>query len=444
MSEQGTPLPGGHPRSGSSVPGPAPWASRAEAVLSEPALGRSAPRQAEPGAFEPGRSAAGASAAGAPASGRSVAGPGGDPARGGPSGGSRRGAGDPVKALLHRHRELCERAVDPLEIAAGLEAHGLTDRSAARYRHRDVFSLAEELYARVPRGDDDARPLPAAGSEPDTAWNGRAALPYLLPGALGALTAAGLATTGGPLRAAIGAAGAAGLAVALTVCLRRGPLRAGRTARGTRAWTGFLLAYALFGDGLLVRLLAGGPDRPGPPDTAPLLGLALAVAPAAWCAHLFAVRARGRLATSRGVADFAAGARPLLLGVVALHGAVLTGLLALVGAAVDEASLSGAALALGTLLFLARLLAVHGFPRAAAAGLLAAAAIEALAPAAVLAGRLPGCDALARPVRAVVDTWGAAAVPTLACAAAALALLAYATAVLARASAHAGGAATTT
>ncbi|MEY2275675.1 hypothetical protein AB8A24_42770, partial [Streptomyces sp. BF23-19] len=62
----------------------------------------------------------------------------------------RKAAGDPVKALLHRHRELCERAVDPLEIAAGLEAHGITDRTAARFRHRDVFSLAEELYARSP------------------------------------------------------------------------------------------------------------------------------------------------------------------------------------------------------------------------------------------------------------------------------------------------------
>ncbi|MCQ9130965.1 hypothetical protein KMS84_09125, partial [Streptomyces sp. IBSBF 2807] len=72
----------------------------------------------------------------------------------------RRGAGDPVKALMHRHRELCERAVDPLEIAAGLEAHGVTDRTAARFRHRDVFSLAEEMYARVPR-DGDAPP-PAA------------------------------------------------------------------------------------------------------------------------------------------------------------------------------------------------------------------------------------------------------------------------------------------
>lgn len=73
----------------------------------------------------------------------------------------RRGAADPVKALMHRHRDLCERAVDPLEIAAGLEAHGVTDRTAARFRHRDVFSLAEEMYARVSRdGEPAQRPAP--------------------------------------------------------------------------------------------------------------------------------------------------------------------------------------------------------------------------------------------------------------------------------------------
>ncbi|MDX6763439.1 hypothetical protein SIN09_29560, partial [Streptomyces sp. F8] len=79
----------------------------------------------------------------------------------------RRAAGDPVKALLHRHRTLCERAVDPLEIAAGLEAHGITDRTAARFRHRDVFSLAEELYARSPRTEAPAAapaPVPAGPS----------------------------------------------------------------------------------------------------------------------------------------------------------------------------------------------------------------------------------------------------------------------------------------
>ncbi|MEH6379894.1 hypothetical protein V7793_37005, partial [Streptomyces sp. KLMMK] len=58
---------------------------------------------------------------------------------------------DPVKALLHRHHGLCARAVDPLEIAAVLEDGGLTDRAAAECRHRDVFSLADELYARAGR-----------------------------------------------------------------------------------------------------------------------------------------------------------------------------------------------------------------------------------------------------------------------------------------------------
>ncbi|MCZ0974890.1 hypothetical protein O1L55_33685 [Streptomyces albulus] len=72
--------------------------------------------------------------------------------------------------MMHRHRALCERAVDPLEIAAGLEAHGVTDRAAARFRHRDVFSLAEELYARIPRADEPVRrpaPGPTAEREPD-------------------------------------------------------------------------------------------------------------------------------------------------------------------------------------------------------------------------------------------------------------------------------------
>ncbi|MEK8172509.1 hypothetical protein NKH77_34715 [Streptomyces sp. M19] len=50
----------------------------------------------------------------------------------------------------------------PLEIAAGLEAHGMTGQAAARFRHRDVFSLAEELYARVPRAADTVPSTAAA------------------------------------------------------------------------------------------------------------------------------------------------------------------------------------------------------------------------------------------------------------------------------------------
>ncbi|MBI0384859.1 hypothetical protein JBE27_53530, partial [Streptomyces albiflaviniger] len=95
----------------------------------------------------------------------------------------RRGPADPVRALMHRHHDLCARAVDPLEIAAGLEAHGVTDRTAARFRHRDVFSLAEELYARVPRAEEPAPPAaPAPGRAPGVRMT-LAAL-WLLPGAL--------------------------------------------------------------------------------------------------------------------------------------------------------------------------------------------------------------------------------------------------------------------
>jgi hypothetical protein len=66
---------------------------------------------------------------------------------------------DPVRLLVRRHRALCLDAAGPLEIAAGLEAAGLTDRGAAPYRHPDVFSLAEELHRRVP-------PLPIQSAPP--------------------------------------------------------------------------------------------------------------------------------------------------------------------------------------------------------------------------------------------------------------------------------------
>lgn len=367
----------------------------------------------------------------------------------------RRRAVDPVKALMHRHRELCERAVDPLEIAAGLEAHGVTDRAAGRFRHRDVFALAEEMYARVPRDgvDDGAHPdappqrgvrtgIPGA----PTGW----ALYALLPGAVCAAGLAGLALTEGTARLVAGTVGALAVTVALRVALRRGPLRAaGHPVPATRAWTCWLLAYALLGDGVLRGVVAGGPDGPGDlwdPALAPLLGLALAVAPAVWCARLFAVRAGARVTASRGLDEFASAVRPLLLGVVALFLAALGTLLAasdaLVGAgeghpAEGAPALLGAA-ALGALLLLARLLGAYGFMRAPALLLGAAGACEAAALATVFASRLPHGDPLAVPVTAAVDAWGPGVVPATACGAAALALLVHAARTLTLASAHAG------
>lgn len=380
---------------------------------------------------------------------------------------ARRGSGDPVKVLMRRHRRLCEQAVDPLEIVAGLEAHGVTDRAAARYRHRDVFALAEEMYARVPRGEDDGRRgTSGAGtdvrgeSEVPPGW----ALFTLLPGAVCAAAVAGLGLTAGGTRPAVAVGGALAVALALRITLRTGPLRAGaRPTSATRAWACWLIAYALLGDGLLRGAVAGGPDEPGDlwePATTAVLGLALAVAPAAWCARLFAVRANARLRTSRGLDDFTASVRPLLLGVVTLFLAALGASLAAADAVADvtaaaigtprgtpsgtpsgapggASALAGTG-ALGALLLLARLLGVYGFRRAPALLLGTAGACEVAALVTVFAGRLPGCGAAAAPVTAAVDTWGPGVVPAAVCGAAALALLIHAARTLTLASAHAG------
>ncbi|MGW1812518.1 hypothetical protein ACWCQM_02900 [Streptomyces sp. NPDC002125] len=360
---------------------------------------------------------------------------------------ARRGTADPVKVLMHRHRDLCERAVDPLEIAAGLEAHGLTDRAAARYRHRDVFSLAEELYARVPgsgRAAPGARgpePRPESGTEARAAWT----LTALLPGAACLATTGALRATegllGGEARCAVTALGALLVVLGLRLCLRGGPLRAPEGTGGITLYVCCLLGYVVYGDDLLTQVISGGPDGNWTAAPAPLLGLALALAPAAWCAHLFAAHARSRLAGSHALSEFGAGVRPLLFGVLALFLCALAALLLLAGLGhpgEDGAPMVTAApLALGALLFLARLLAVHGFPEPAATGLAAACAVEVAAPFLVLAGRLPGLDPVARPVEAVVAAAGPGGVPALACGAAALGLLIHASVTLTRASAHA-------
>ncbi|MEU6325139.1 hypothetical protein [Streptomyces sp. NPDC047009] len=361
--------------------------------------------------------------------------PAGSALRAGRPAGRRAGA-DPVKALMHRHRDLCERAVDPLEIAAGLEAHGLTDRAAARYRHRDVFSLAEEMYARVPRGGDRPPPRTGPGEAPreHRAW----AVLALLPGALCTATVIGLRFTEGGVRLAVAAGGALAVVFGLRAALARGPLHAPAhvTSGGARAATYWLVLYALLGDGLLGTALDGGPHGTWPPATGPVLALILACGPAAWCARLFAVRAGRRLRASRGLAEFASSVTPLLLGVFGLFLCALGALLALCGALLGEPAAYAGAGALGGLLLLARLLIARGFVRGPAFVLGIAAIVEAAALATVFAARLPGCSVLDAPVRHLADAWGADAVPALVCAPAALALLIHAIRTLTRASAH--------
>ncbi|MEV0239088.1 hypothetical protein AB0I06_03975 [Streptomyces sp. NPDC050674] len=374
-----------------------------------------------------------------------------EPAAGRKASTPRRGAADPVKALMHRHRELCERAVDPLEIAAGLEAHGITDRTAARFRHRDVFSLAEEMYARVSPDGDTPPPAPPAAPRVRADW----ALLTLLPGALCAAAVTAMHLTHGRTRLFAAAAGVLAVVLALRAALRRGPLsrtdadrpgpRPGATDGRTAPWTLWLVTYSLLGNGLLPNALSGGPDvlpdgttdGPWPLTVAPVLALALACAPAAWTAYLFSTRARRRLAASRGLEDFAAAVRPLLLGAIALFLGALTVLLTLCATVLDEPAAYAEVLTLGALLFLARLLTTYGFTYAPAVVLTAAATAEAAALASVFASRLPGLGLLATPADTLVTTWGTGSVPTLACGAAALALLVHTTRKLTRASAHA-------
>ncbi|NEA91930.1 hypothetical protein G3I22_06190, partial [Actinospica acidiphila] len=169
---------------------------------------------------------------------------------------------------------------------------------------------------------------------------------------------------------------------------------------------------------------------------APLLALTLAVAPATWTAGLFLTRARRKLAASRGLEDFAASVRPVLLGAVALFLGALAALVALCAPFLDAGPASPAVLALGVLLFVARLLTVHGFTHAPRVILMLTAVAQVLAPATVFAARLPGCAALGAPVEALTAVWGPSAVPVLTCGAGALTLLVHASRTLARASAH--------
>ncbi|MBT2415060.1 hypothetical protein J7I94_31735 [Streptomyces sp. ISL-12] len=375
---------------------------------------------------------------------------------------------DPVKALMRRHQELCERAVDPLEIAAGLEAHGVTDRTAARFRHRDVFALAEEMYARVPRDGDRPGSFPDladAASPPSSAGSSRApcssgsanpagaSAPHpgigwfaltLLPGALGAATVAGLRLTHGQPRLVTAAVGALAVALAVRVLLRRERLP-GTENHHSGVWAHCLVGYALLGDGLLGAVLGGGPDGlptgtadgPWPVTVAPVLALVLACAPALWCTRLFAVHARRRLETSRGLEEFAASVRPLLFGVFALFLGALSALLALTGAVLDQPAAYAQGLTLGALLLLARLLTAHGSAYAPALVLTAAATAELTALASLFASRLPGCEVLAVPVEKLVTAWGSGSVPTSACGIAALVLLPHTVRRLTKASAHA-------
>ncbi len=363
-----------------------------------------------------------------------------DPAKAGRRVRATAGPADPVRELMHRHRELCERAVDPLEIAAGLEASGVTDRTAARFRHRDVFSLAEELFARVPRAESKgavaAPDFRTVARPPYGTWRricrlavavSLVLLPAVLTGAALALFELTAVRSDGLPAAAFLVAAAVAVVASVRLALRR-------VVRAAPSLPATLVACWLSGSAVLTGTSADGPagastDVAGSGLAVPL-SLACALAPAAWCARWFAARARRKLAGSRSLDEFAAGMWPLLTGAVVLFAVAVLGVHALVGRTVgvlvqrgDGAALltSGAlsTSALGVLLFIALLLTAHGFRRAASAGLGAACLLELLAL------------GLGTAVHS-----GPGTAQALACGCAAAGLLAYAYRVLTGASAH--------
>src|SRR5690242_11514443 len=67
----------------------------------------------------------------------------------------------PLDELAERMHEVCASAVDSLEIAAAIEADGLSDQGVSRiYGYTNVFELADELYRRVPRQPVEPEPQP--------------------------------------------------------------------------------------------------------------------------------------------------------------------------------------------------------------------------------------------------------------------------------------------
>ncbi|WP_344633633.1 hypothetical protein [Streptomyces glaucosporus] len=70
-------------------------------------------------------------------------------------------AADPLDELAEETAEVCAAAVHPDEIAAHLEAQGLTNEQIQRrYGRSDTFEAAAELYARVPRAFPEPPPAP--------------------------------------------------------------------------------------------------------------------------------------------------------------------------------------------------------------------------------------------------------------------------------------------
>ena len=207
---------------------------------------------------------------------------------------------DPIHELRERHLALLEAAVHPLEIAAELEAAGIGPGTAGRYRHPDVFSLADELHARVPR-----RPAALRVPPPESPWRRRApqaclvALLYLLP----PLALWSARQTGGAGRSpGVDATVVTMIALVAAATSGREHPFAGR------------LGYAFGMAALLGLVLVGGGF-----DAVMAAALAAGTGAAEWCARWFRHIGWGHLDAAHSQSEFRERMRPVLPVAVGLH-----------------------------------------------------------------------------------------------------------------------------
>jgi hypothetical protein len=155
------------------------------------------------------------------------------PARSGADLVENRRCGGAIPQLTREHDELCTQAVDPLEIAAGLEAAGVNDRAARRdYAAGNVFELAQRMFALVPRRPADLPRLDDPWRAPARRHLLRGVL-YALPGLLFLAALQSLRPAPAGLALLLGAsvaANAASQALSLLghLLIGRGDLRAAR------------------------------------------------------------------------------------------------------------------------------------------------------------------------------------------------------------------------
>ncbi|KJK59764.1 hypothetical protein UK12_01595 [Saccharothrix sp. ST-888] len=227
---------------------------------------------------------------------------------------------------MERYRALCEQAVDPLDIAVGLEEAGLGRIEARRYRQADVFELADELYARVPR-----RPVVAVPAPPGSSWRSRtgralgSAVRYGLPSAVPVALRAAAPVVGLPLLAlALAALGARPVGAALRRWSDSRPGAGAPDARVASGGSGGSSVAARLWYGLGAGVLLGVPVlTAGPVGAALGLAAALGMGSVEWSADWLRHAAGLGLGSAGTLSAFRARMRPVLPVALGLHLALL-------------------------------------------------------------------------------------------------------------------------